>query len=186
MKRLRLLIASTMFLMAGSAICDQTTATSPHIPLPTPRTHYETFKPGTSGLPLLLELTKELDPEEQKAILNIVAASGLLGGGIPSDFNSPELTTLLNIAQAAGITKETVIPREKVVELLEQSSWVKYRPLLLEFSLHQSQVLEISRTYRVERKYGSRCCDQQIQNFIGKRFGRDQEKIGAIEVVTNS
>src|SRR5262245_52999903 len=143
MKRLRLLIASTMFLMAGSAICDQTTATSPHIPLPTPRTHYETFKPGTSGLPLLLELTKELDPEEQKTILNLVAASGLLGGGIPSDFNSPEASALLGIAQAAGITKDTILPKEKVVELLEQSNWVKYRPQLLEFMLHQSQILEI-------------------------------------------
>ena len=143
MIRVSLLIASILFLTISSGICDQNTPASPYIPLPTPRSHYETFKPGTSGLPLLLDLTKQLDPEGQKAILNLVAASGFLAGEMSSDFNSPAAITLLNMARAAGITNETILPKEKAVELLQQLNWAKYRPLLLEFMLHQSQVLEI-------------------------------------------
>jgi ubiquinone biosynthesis protein len=128
------------FAVVSSVICDEAI---PTFQLPTPRSHYETFKPGTSGLPLLLGLMKQLDPEEQKIILTFVAASGLVSGEITADLNSPEADSLITLARSAGITKDTILPREQAVALLEQLDWVKYRPILLEFMLHQSQVLEI-------------------------------------------
>jgi hypothetical protein len=36
-----------------------------NLTLPTPRSHYETFKPGISGLPLLQNLVQSLDPQTQ-------------------------------------------------------------------------------------------------------------------------
>jgi hypothetical protein len=43
--------------------------------LPTPRSHYETFTPGLSGLPLLQNLLNGLDPQTQTTVLTFVASS---------------------------------------------------------------------------------------------------------------
>ena len=135
------------FLIVASVRCDESIAsqqTLPNeIPLPTPLSHYETFKSGLSGLPLLRELTKDLDPETQKTMLTFLAVSGFLGNEVTSEINSPEINTLLNMARAAGITKETILPKAQVLALLKQLNWEPQRPLILEFMLHQSQVLDI-------------------------------------------
>lgn len=91
----------------------------------------------------MLELTKDLDPETQKKMLALVAASGFLGNEITSDVNSPEITAILNLARASGITNETKLPKEQVIALLKQLNWEPQRPLILEFMLHQSQVMDI-------------------------------------------
>src|SRR5258708_5920334 len=41
----------------------QTPQTRQQIPLPTPRSHYDTFKPGTTGLPLLLDFLDHLSDD---------------------------------------------------------------------------------------------------------------------------
>src|SRR5262245_33211779 len=89
------------------------------LPLPTPRSHYETFTPGLSGLPLLQTLTKGLDPETQKAVLAFVTASRLLNAG------------------------STVVSKGQAVARLKELNWHPWKPLLLEFVVHQSQVFEI-------------------------------------------
>ena len=70
----------SQFLILAPATCDETRAsqdTSSHgIALPTPLTNYETFRSGTSGLPLLTELMKQLDPDAQKTMLTFIAVSG--------------------------------------------------------------------------------------------------------------
>src|SRR5262249_40968724 len=86
------------------------------LPLPTPRSHYEAFTPGLSGLPLLQPLTKGLDPETQKAVLAFVTASRLLNGG------------------------STAVSRGQAVARLRELNWHPWKPLLLEFVVHQSQV----------------------------------------------
>jgi ubiquinone biosynthesis protein len=137
----------TSSFMVSSARCDESNTSQQalpnEIPLPTPLSHYERFKSGLSGVPLLLELTKDLDPETQKKMLAFVVASGLLGTEVTPDNNSPEINALLNLARASGITNETTLPKEQVLTLLKQFNWEPQRPLILEFMLHQSKVLDI-------------------------------------------
>jgi ubiquinone biosynthesis protein len=87
--------------------------------LPTPRSHYETFTPGLSGLPLLQILTKGLDPQTQKTVLTFVTSSRLLNGG------------------------STAVSKGQAVARLKDLNWRSGKPLLLEFVVHQSQVFEI-------------------------------------------
>src|SRR5215471_8140883 len=112
------------------------------IPLPTPLSHYEKFKKGASGLPLLMDLVTQFNPEIQQVLLSFAKASGLQD--IPS---TPELDSdvkkLQSLAEAAGITKGPAIPKEQAVSLLRQVNWAPVRPLLLEFFVHQSRVLDI-------------------------------------------
>src|SRR5215471_9864216 len=112
------------------------------IPLPTPRSHYEKFKKGASGLPLLMDLLKEFNPEIQQVLLSFAKASGLQD--IPS---TPELDSdlkkLQSLVEAAGVTKGPVIPKEQAVSLLRHVNWAPVRPLLLEFFVHQSRVLDM-------------------------------------------
>jgi len=91
----------------------------PDLLLPTPRSHYETFIPGLAGLPLLQTLMKSLDPQTQKTVLAFVVSSGLLNGGSRTQSK----------AQAVAHLKEL--------------NWSPWKPLLLEFVVHQSQVFEI-------------------------------------------
>jgi ubiquinone biosynthesis protein len=87
--------------------------------LPTPRSHYETFTPGLSGLPLLQALIKGLDPQSQKTVLAFVTSSQLLTGG--------------SIAGA----------KSQAVARLKELNWIAWKPLLLEFAVHQAQVFDI-------------------------------------------
>jgi len=80
--------------------------------LPTPRSHYQSFTPGVSGLPLLQNLVQGLDPQTRVAVLTFVASS-----------------TSLSKGQALARLKEL--------------NWSLWKPPLLEFVVHQSQVFEI-------------------------------------------
>ena len=136
------------FQMVPTVSCDEVTSiiqpvSSQEMPLPTPRSHYETFKSGVSGILLLQELVKDLDPESQKAVLTFVALSGLLNSSSTTDLNSPEAIALLKMAEAMGINKESRLPKPQVLALLKQMNWTPWRPLLLEFIVHQSQVIDM-------------------------------------------
>ena len=105
--------------------------------MPTPRSHYDTFKPGTSGLPLLLDLLKQLDPETQKVLLRLAMASGVHDIGA-----DPELAT--------AAAKQPRMPKEQAIALIKQTISSADRPLLLEFFLHESHVLQM-----IPEKWGS-------------------------------
>ena len=110
------------------------------IPLPTPRSHYETFKPGTSGLPLLMDLLKEVDPQIQQVLLGFAKASGFQGASSTNELNSADLKKLEDLAEAAGLPKELQISKEQALSLLKHVNWAPVRPQLLEFFVHQSRV----------------------------------------------
>jgi ubiquinone biosynthesis protein len=123
-----------------------TQETRKQITLPTPRSHYETFKRGASGLPLLMDLLKEFDPKIQQVLLRFALASGLQDTPSTSQLDSADLEKLMSLAEAAGISThggQALVPKAEIVALLKQTNWQPYRPLLLEFFLHQSQVLEM-------------------------------------------
>lgn len=112
------------------------------IPLPTPRSHYEQFKPGASGLPLLMALLKEFNPEIQKVLLDFAKASGLQDVST-ADLES-EIKKLQSLAEGAGIKPAAApISKEQAVALLKKVDWAPVRPLLLEFFVHQSKVLDM-------------------------------------------
>jgi len=108
--------------------------------LPTPRSHYEAFTPGISGLPLLQNLVQSLDPQTQKTVLMFVASSHLLKGGSTTDVSSADANALLNMARAAGIPEPTTLSKEQALARLKELNWSPRKPLLLEFVVHQSQV----------------------------------------------
>jgi ubiquinone biosynthesis protein len=114
-----------------------------NLTLPTPRSHYETFTPQISGLPLLQNLVNSLDPQTQTIVLTFVASCQLLKSGATADLNSPEAHQLLSMARAHGISEETLLPKAQALALLKQVHWSPWKPLLLEFVVHQSQVFEI-------------------------------------------
>ena len=89
------------------------------LPLPTPRSHYETFTPGLSGLPLLQALTKGLDPQAQQAVLTFVTSFRLVNLG------------------------STALSKGQAVARLKALNWRPWKPLLLEFVVHQSQVSDV-------------------------------------------
>ncbi len=111
------------------------------IPLPTPRSHYEQFKPGASGLPLLMDLLKEFNPEIQSVLLSFAKASGLQD--ISTAELESDLTKLQSLADAAGIKERPPISKQQAVSLLKEVDWTPVRPLLLEFFVHQSRVLDM-------------------------------------------
>jgi len=128
----------------------QTPQTRQQIPLPTPRSHYDTFKPGTTGLPLLLDLLKEFEPETQKVLLRFAIASGLQDIAANPELAAADLKKLQSLAEEAGLPKQPPIPKEQAIALLKQTNWAAHRPIMLEFFLHQSQVLEM-----IPEKWGS-------------------------------
>jgi ubiquinone biosynthesis protein len=127
-----------------------TPQTRQHISLPTPRSHYETFKPGTTGLPLLMDLLKEFEPEAQKVLLRFAIASGLQDVAANPALASADLKKLQTLAEEAGLPNQPLIPKEQAIALLKRTNWTAHRPIMLEFFLHQSQVLEM-----IPDKWGS-------------------------------
>jgi len=91
--------------------------------LPTPRSHYETFTPGLSGPPLLQTLVQGLDPDTRKTVLTFVASSRLLSGG--------------------GRSGQTTLSKEQALARLKDLNWTPWKPILLEFVVHQSQVFDM-------------------------------------------
>ena len=120
-----------------------TVSAEPTLTLPTPRSHYETFTPDISGLPLLQNLVQSLDPQTQKTVLTFVASSHLLKGGSTADVSSPDANVLLNMARAAGISEAATLSKEQALARLKELNWSPWKPLLLEFVAHQSQVFGI-------------------------------------------
>ncbi len=88
-----LLIAASLLLGQITQLCPSSLAetkrppqeTRKQISLPTPRGHYDTFKRGTSGLPLLMELMKEFEPEAQKVLLRFALAAGIQNTTVNSE-----------------------------------------------------------------------------------------------------
>ena len=117
--------------------------TRKHISLPTPKSHYVTFKRGTSGLPLLMELLKEFEPNVQQVLVRFALASGFQGIPATGEINSADLKKLQSLAEAAGVSRESLLSKEQIISLIKQTNWQAHRPLLLEFFLHQSQVMEM-------------------------------------------
>ena len=111
--------------------------------LPTPRSHYETFTPGLSGLPLLQNLLNRLDPQTQITVLTFVASSHLLNGGSIGDIGSPDANAPLGRAHAAGISEPTTLSKEQAIARLKEQNWRPWKPLLLEFVVHQSQMFDM-------------------------------------------
>src|SRR5262249_8774720 len=89
----------------------------------------EAFNSELSGVPLLMQLMKDLDPATQQALF--------------SQLNSPEGKVLLGLTQGSENTGEPRLPKEQALALLQQQDWSRFRPQLLEFMLHQSKVLDI-------------------------------------------
>src|SRR6266496_1018934 len=153
-----LLICTVLFLGPITQLCSTSRAETPRpvqqtrqqIPLPTPRSHYDIFKPGTSGLPLLLDLLKEFEPETQKVLLRFAIASGLQDTLANRELASADLKKLQSLAEEANLPKQPLIPKEQAIALIKQTNWAAHRPILLEFFLHQSQVLEM-----IPEKWGS-------------------------------
>jgi ubiquinone biosynthesis protein len=111
--------------------------------LPTARSHYETFTPGIAGLPLLQTLVQSLDPQTQKTVLTFVVSSQLLKGGSTADPRSPGANPLLSMARAAGILESTTLSKGQALARLKALNWSPWKPLLLEFVVHQSQVFDM-------------------------------------------
>jgi ubiquinone biosynthesis protein len=146
-----LLICAVLFLGPITQLCPISRAETPRlilqvrqqISLPTPRSHYDIFKPGTSGLSLLIDLLKEFEPETQKVLLRFAIASGLQDIAAHPELASADLKKIQTLAEEAGLPKAPPIVKEQAIALLKQTNWAAHRPILLEFFLHQSQVLEM-------------------------------------------
>lgn len=98
-----------------------------HVSLPTPRAHYETFTRATTGLPLLVVLLKEAEPEVRQLFLQFAIAAGL------QDAN----------AESGGRRNQLPFTREQAVATLKKTRWAEQRPLISELIVHQSNVLEL-------------------------------------------
>jgi ubiquinone biosynthesis protein len=147
-----LFICAVLFLLGPiTQLCPISRAETPRptsqarqqISLPTPRSHYDIFKPGTSGLPLLIDLLKEFEPETQKVLLRFAIASGLQDIAAHPELASADLKKIQTLAEEAGLSKAPPIVKEQAIALLKQTNWAAHRAILLEFFLHQSQVLEM-------------------------------------------
>jgi ubiquinone biosynthesis protein len=146
-----LLICAVLFLGPISQLSRVARAQTPtfapqtrkQLSLPTPRSHYDTFKRGTSGLPLLMDLMKEFEPETQKVFLRFALASGLQNTATNSDAAAADLKKLQSMAEAAGIPSQPPLVRETAVALLKKTSWAAHRPIIIEFLVHQSGVLNM-------------------------------------------
>ena len=137
-RRAGCLFVSTFLLTVQSLSSSLPSRTqSGEIPLLTPKSHYEQFKPGMLGLPLLAEVLKGGDPTTQQFVGNLARASGLPKGLDLADVNLQELI------KAIGLPDKPLIPKEQTVALIKQTNWTQWKPQILEFFLHQSQVLDM-------------------------------------------
>ena len=88
-----------------------------------------------------MDLLKEFNPEIQSVLVSFAKASGL------QDVSTAELEAearkLQSFVEAAGIKAGPPISKEQAVALLKKVDWTPVRPLLLEFFVHQSKVLDM-------------------------------------------
>jgi len=111
------------------------------IALPTDRSHYGTFKRGESGVPLLMDLLKEFEPDVQKLLVRMAIAAGVQGQ--VSEAAQVDLQKLQEFAAANGLTRDQLVTKEQAVSLLKQTNWANHRPVILELLVHQSRVLDM-------------------------------------------
>ncbi|MFL6374496.1 MAG: hypothetical protein ACJ73D_07525, partial [Pyrinomonadaceae bacterium] len=122
-----------------------------HVSLPTPRSHYETFKRGTTGLPLLIELMKDFEPEAQKVLIRFALAAGIETTDINSPTAMADLKQLQSMAEAAGLPRQPPpMLRAQAIALLKKTDWAAHRPIIIEFLVHQSGVMDM-----VPEKWGA-------------------------------
>jgi len=114
-----------------------------HVSLPTPRAHYDNFKPGTTGLPLLIGLLKELEPDAQHILLQFAVVAGLQDVHPASAIAAADLKQLKSMIEAAGLPKQSPFTREQAVAAIKKTRWAEHRPILIELIVHQSGVLEL-------------------------------------------
>src|SRR5882762_5698098 len=130
-----LLIGAVLFLGPLTQLHSISSAQTPgpipqtrqQISLPTPRSHYDTFKPGTTGLPLLIDLLKEFEPETQKVLLRFAIASGHQDISANPGLASADLKKLQSLAEEAGLPIQPPIPKEAAIVLLKQTNWAAHR-----------------------------------------------------------
>jgi ubiquinone biosynthesis protein len=91
----------------------------------------------------LIDLLKEFDPQIQQVLLSFAKSSGLQDGSSAAELSSDELKKLQSLAETAGLPKEPLISKQQAVSLLKQVNWARFRPLVLEFFVHQSKVLDM-------------------------------------------
>jgi ubiquinone biosynthesis protein len=115
--------------------------TRSRIGLPTARSHYDTFKRGDSGVPLMMDLLKEFEPELQKVLVRLATAAGVQDK--VSELAEADLKKLHDFAIAHGFTRDQAITREQAVSLLKRTDWAKHRPVILELLVHQAKVLDM-------------------------------------------
>ncbi len=143
-----LVVCAVLFLGPISQLCTISRAetprlsqeTRPRVSLPTPRTHYDTFKPGTSGLPLLMALLKEFEPEAQKVLARLALASGIQNVSAISEIAAEDVKKLQDLVAAADLSRQPLI-KAQAVALIKQTNWVRFRPMLVELLVHQSGVM---------------------------------------------
>jgi len=114
-----------------------------HVSLPTPLTHYDTFKRGTTGLPLLIELLKEFEPEAQQILLRFAITAGLQDVNPTSEIAAADLKQLQSMSEAAGIPKQLPFTKEQAVAVIKKTRWAEHRPIMIELIVHQSGVLDM-------------------------------------------
>ncbi len=88
-----------------------------NVPLPTPKSHYQTYNPDQATLELLSKVMNDLDPEMQQKVMDFMADPSQ---GVPdgTDFGQIQAT-------------------------IEKLGLRKYKAELLEVLVHQSQVLDL-------------------------------------------
>ena len=97
-----------------------------------------------------MDLLKEFEPETQKVLLRFAIASGLQDMAAHPELASADFKKLQSLAEEVGLPKAPPIVKEQAIALIKQTNWAAHRPILLEFFLHQSQVLEM-----IPEKWGS-------------------------------
>jgi len=122
------------------------------IPLPTAHEHYQKIKPGSSGLVLLSSLAQELDPSTRQMLMDFVQAVGLPKGLSIPEIDPATEEKVIEAIRSPGLPSTPPIPKEQALALLKQVNWAPLRPQLLEFLVHQSQVLEM-----IPPKWGNIC-----------------------------
>jgi ubiquinone biosynthesis protein len=114
-----------------------------HVSLPTPRTHYDTFKRGTTGLPVLIRLLKEFDPEAQQTLLQLAIVGGLQDVNPAPEIAAADRKQLKSMIEATGLPKQLPFTKEQAVAAIKKTRWAEHRAILIELIVHQSDVLEL-------------------------------------------
>ncbi len=120
------------------------------IHLPTPRSHYEKYKQGISGLPLFTNILEEMDPPARQLLMKFAVTVGLSGNPSLLGADPAVLKRVLDPSAAWGLPLTPQSSRQQVMDLLKNTDWSAVRPQLLELVVHQSQVLDM-----IPQKWGS-------------------------------